>query len=310
MNIMIVGAGAMGTLLAGFCIRAGHDVRLLVAGAGDAALLRDRGITVASDDGDWHSHNFTASHDARALGPCELTVICTKAYDTAAAVAAALPAVADTSAAVLTLQNGLGNVEAICAAVPQQRVLAGTTSHGATLLGTGHVRHAGKGQTRIGSVTAAGDALADEIVRVFDSAGIATERAGDLQSLLWGKVLINCGINPLCALLDVPNGMVLELPELYEVMEATVREAAAVAGSAGVALPFADPVGAVAGVCRATATNICSMLQDVRAGRRTEIEAINGAVARTAVDCGVAAPLNTTLTRLVSARESLRCGGQ
>lgn len=308
MNIMIVGAGAMGTLLAGYCIRAGHAVTLLVAGPDDAAFLRDNGITVESDDDSWHSHDFTVSHDARTLDPCALAVICTKAYDTAAAVAAARPNVAGTSAAVLTLQNGLGNVEAICAVVPQQRVLAGTTSHGATLLGKGHVRHAGKGQTRIGSVTAAAADRVDDIVQVFNNAGIDTERAGDLQSLLWGKVLINCGINPLCALLDVPNGMVLELPELYGVMEATVREVAAVAAGSGVAIPFDDPVGVVAGVCRATATNICSMLQDVRAGRRTEIQSINGAVARAAVGVGVAVPLNNALTRLVSARETLHAG--
>jgi 2-dehydropantoate 2-reductase len=123
----------------------------------------------------------------------------------------------------------------------------------------------------------------------------------DLDGLVWGKLVVNAGINALSALLRVLNGALAELPNARELLSEAVAEAAAVAQARGVALPYADPIAHTLSVARATAANQSSMLQDILRGSRSEIEAINGAVVREGMRLGVATPVNATLTRLVRA---------
>lgn len=228
--------------------------------------------------------------------PVDLLVVLVKAYATKEAVRWAAGAVGPATVA-LTLQNGLGNAEALAEVVGPERVLAGTTAQGATWLSPGRVRHAGRGPTYI-APWAPGGADPAPVAGLLGQAGIPTEAVPDPQPMLWGKLAVNCGINPLTALLRVPNGELLNRPGARRLMEAAAREAGAVAAAAGVALP-ADPVERVLAVAAATAANRSSMLQDVERGRRTEIDAINGAVALRGRRLGVPVPVNETLAELV-----------
>ncbi|HLN61659.1 MAG TPA: 2-dehydropantoate 2-reductase, partial [Symbiobacteriaceae bacterium] len=202
-------------------------------------------------------------------------------------------------------RTGLGNAEALAGVLGPDRVLAGTTAQGATLLGPGRVAHGGNGPTRIAPWTPGGAAAleVERVAALFNRAGLAASTAADARPLLWAKLAVNCAINPLTAILRVTNGQLLERPDARRLMEAAAREAGAVAAACGVRLRE-EPVAQAIAVAGATAANRSSMLQDVERGRRTEIDAISGAVARLGAEHGVGAPVNATLAELVRALEA------
>ena len=298
MHIVIVGAGAIGTLLAALLQPQGHRVSLLVRRARTAAEIRSRGMVVLRDTVRLQLPAPAVATDIAELAPADLVCMCVKAYDTRAAAQAVRPAV-QAGTLVLTLQNGLGNSEILQAELPGAQVLAGTTSEGATLHSPGVVRHSGPGETVIGACVPAHAMRAAEVCTLFRHAGLHCTTAADVAAIVWSKVVVNCAINPLGALLAVPNGRLLELPGARQLLAETASEAAAVARACGVALLYGDPAAKAEQVCRATAANRCSMLQDLEAGRRTEIDSINGAVARRASDLGLAAGCNAMLAGLV-----------
>jgi 2-dehydropantoate 2-reductase len=197
----------------------------------------------------------------------------------------------------LTLQNGLGNLELLEAELGRTRVALGVTTLGATLLGPGRVRVGGTGATYV-----APHPRLEPLVDLLQVAGFEVHPADDLDSLVWGKLVVNCAINPLTALLEVPNGELLERPGSRQVMHEAARETAGVAEAIGVRLPYPDPIEQVEAVARRTAGNLSSMLQDVRRGAPTEIDAINGAVVGVAQGAGVPVPVNRTLWNLVRAK--------
>jgi 2-dehydropantoate 2-reductase len=292
MKVGILGAGALGSLLAyRLARRTAASVRLLARNGhpGWVAVEGDRPVPVEAGP---------------PAGPVDLLVVLVKAYDTAGALAWAKGAVGPYTVG-LTLQNGLGNAEALAGVLGPDRVLAGTTAQGATLLGPGRVAHGGNGPTRIAPWTPGGAAAleVERVAALFNRAGLAASTAADARPLLWAKLAVNCAINPLTAILRVTNGQLLERPDARRLMEAAAREAGAVAAACGVRLRE-EPVAQAIAVAGATAANRSSMLQDVERGRRTEIDAISGAVARLGAEHGVGAPVNATLAELVRALEA------
>jgi 2-dehydropantoate 2-reductase len=243
--------------------------------------------------------NLRAVTDARAAGEADLAIVFVKSMHTEGAVRENR-AVFGEGTTALTLQNGLGNIEALAAVVGSERLLAGTTSCGATMLGPGRIRHAGKGKTVIGEPFGGVSAeRVERVAAVFARAGMETEVSDNVIGLIWDKLLVNVGINALTAIARIENGRILEYPELSELLAAAVREAAVVAAAKGIRLGFSDPAAHAREVCAATAKNRSSMLQDVSNGRLTEIDRINGSVVREAAALGLVAPVNETLTGLV-----------
>lgn len=305
MRIAVVGAGAMGSLFGGMLASGGHEVWLIDVWREHVEALNKHGIAISGPTGD-RTIPVKATTDPAEVGPVDLVLIFVKSYDTRRAMLNARPLI-DAETMVLTLQNGLGNVEEISAAIGQEKVLAGTTAHGATMLGPGRVRHAGVGETVIGAAGEGESFQLKSIVTVFQSAGIQTHATDDVHSLLWGKLLINTGINALTALTHLKNGQLLEHPEIRALMRDAVLEGAEVARVKGIKLLYPDPVEKVETVARATAENKSSMLQDVERGRRTEINAINGVIYLEGEHLGVPVPVNRVLTLLIL---GLKEGGQ
>ena len=182
-------------------------------------------------------------------------------------------------------------------------MVAGTTAHGATLLGPGNIRHAGAGHTTIGFWAGGPLRRAEELARAFTTAGIETEAVADIKPVVWEKLLVNVGINAITALTNIKNGQLLDREATRELARAAVEEAGQVARAKGVSLR-PDMVGYVFQVAEATGSNRSSMGQDVDSGRLTEIKAINGAVVRMGAEEGVATPVNFTLAALVETLES------
>ncbi len=289
------GAGAMGSFFGGL-LSQHHDV-VLVGRPEHMRAIRTHGLRISGKTVRL-VHPKTATRVPAGTRP-DLILISTKAYDTTAAVAS-LRRFADTST-FLTLQNGLDNADVI--ARTASRVIAGTTAHGVTLLGPGEVRHAGIGDTMIGPWRGVRRGDVVRVRDVFEEAGIRTRIADDVRTELWSKLIVNTSINPLAALAGVPNGRLVQDKGLQALLEAVCREATAVARSDGVDLDAAEMVRRTRLVARRTAGNRSSMLQDLDRHRRTEIDAITGALLTVAERRGEPAPLGRALHALVKARE-------
>ena len=300
MKIAIIGPGALGGLLGALLFEAGEDVWLVDYRPDRVARWRRQGLRLCPPEGEARRIAVPIGLP-QEVGPAELTIIAVKAPQTRGA-ALNLPGLMAAGGLALTLQNGLGNVEILAGVVGPERLLAGVALLGVTRAAEGEIILAGRGAILIGApggsqVTPAETARVAEVLR---RAGLDCREVADLEAVLWEKLLINVGINPLTALLRVPNGALPELPEAWALAVAAANEALAVARAAGVPL-MVDPEERLRQVCLATAANRSSMLQDVLAGRPTEIEALNGQVAARGRALGVPTPVNDLLTDLLRA---------
>lgn len=298
MRVAIIGAGAMGGVL-GFYLAARAEVVFVDPWPAHVAAINAGGIS-CERDGVAQARPARATGDPVAAAPADLAIVLVKARQTPWAAEAARAALRSEGVA-FTLQNGVGNREVLAAALGEARAGQGVTSMGATLLGPGRVRHAGAGPTLIGAQP--DPQAAARLASLFGECGLEAAVSADLDAVIWGKLLVNVGINALTALLRVPNGALARVPEARTLLVAAVEEAAAVARARGVALP-ADPVAHVLAVAEATAANRSSMLQDVLRGAPSEIGAINGAVVREGRRLGVPTPVNGLLAGLVEALDA------
>lgn len=304
MKIVIVGAGAMGCLFAALLRRAGFHVQLLEKNDVARAAILHNGIRLENSTGTHRLDGIAVAGDAEALGHADYIIFFVKAFDTEQAAVSVGPC-AGPETVIVTLQNGIGNAEILAEKFPAHCVLAGTTAHGSTLLEPGYVRHAGCGGTAVGALRAQERSRAVELCTIFEKAGIESSVFDEVSRVLWNKLIVNCGINPLAAVLDINNGRILELEPVRSIMHAAVREAVSVAAALGIQMSPDEQVERVEQVCLSTQTNICSMLQDLRAGRKTEIDYMNGAVVREARARNLFVPTNSMLCDLVHAKEQL-----
>jgi len=297
MNFLVVGPGAMGCLFASRLKKVGHHVTIADYNPERADFINRHGICLEETTGEERVHVQAVT--GRIEEEPDVALFCVKANQTREA-AEEIASWIHLQTSVLTLQNGLGNLELLEEVFGKGRVLGGVTAEGATLLGPGHARHAGRGQTVIGPAGSADGPVA-KIVKAFAGAGFDTRTADDVENLIWGKLIVNVGINALTAITRVKNGRLPAIKGAKTVMKMAVQEAMSVAAARGIRLPYPDPFKRVLEVCRATAENTASMLQDVLAKRVTEIQAINGAIVREGLKFGIPTPVNLTLTSLVEA---------
>ena len=294
-NILIVGTGALASLFAARLSRAGYSITMLGSWKAGLEALQSHGVRLLDPDGNEHQFHVRATADPRECRGVRHALVLVKAWPTEQAAGQLRECLADDGLAV-TLQNGLGNREALARSLDSSRVALGVTTTGATLLGPGLVREGGEG-----SISMERHQALDPIEGALRAAEFHVNVVEDAQSLIWGKLVINAAINPLTAILRVPNGRLLELPSAREMMASLAMEAARVAEADLVPLPFPDPVAAAEDVARRTADNHSSMLQDVLRGAPTEIDAICGAVVKIGQKHGVETPTNWACWKLMKA---------
>ena len=293
MSLLVVGTGALACLFAARLASIGLPVTMLGSWPEGMAALRQHGVRLLDLNGSTHSYDVEVLDAGSCRGSFSKALVLVKSWQTAH-VARQLEGCLDRSGIVLTLQNGFGNVETLQAVLGSARVALGVTTTGAKVLEPGYVQHTGEGKVSLGSnknIAGFGELL--------QKSGFQVEMIADPQSLLWGKLVINAAINPLTALLRVPNGELLARPSARELMQEAATEAALVAAAKGIKLPYDDPEDAVEAVAKNTASNMSSMLQDVLRGTPTEIDAINGAIIHESEKVGLLAPVNRILWRLV-----------
>lgn len=299
MRFLIIGPGAMGCLFASRLKLAGFDVTLLDHNKERADRINHQGIMVEGVSGEYAAHvPVIVNGDLKEF---DFALLCVKANRTRAA-AEPLKKLLSSEAIVVTLQNGIGNFEILEEIFGKGRVLGGVTAEGATMLGWGKIRHAGVGATVIGPKLQT-EGPPEKLAAALNKAGFKAETAENVVGLLWGKLVINAGINALTAITRLKNGRLPEINGTNLIMEELVKEAVAVSKAKNIQLPFEDPLGRVIQVCRNTAGNIASMLQDVLNKRETEIDFINGAIVREGDTLGIPTPANCTVTNLVKAMQ-------
>jgi 2-dehydropantoate 2-reductase len=299
-HIAIWGVGAMGSLFSGY-LSAVAPVTMVGNWQAQIDAVRREGLTIHHGNGSASRFFPAMARHATDLPTIDLAFVLVKSHQTSH-IAAHLARVLSPSGVVITLQNGVGNLDALSRAVGAERATQGVTAQGATMLGPGEVRHAGAGPTHIALLPARA-ALIEDSVALLNQAGIETTTTDSADSLIWGKLAVNAGLNPLTALLEVPNGELLETPQRTRFMIAAAREVEAVAVALGIALPYRDVAAHVMNVARVTGPNISSMLQDVKRHVPTEIDAICGAVVQRGAHLKIPTPVNAALVHLMQAKE-------
>ncbi len=305
LRFVVAGAGALGSAFGGMLRLAGHDVSLLGRNAEHMRAVAEGGLRVT---GLWGEHTATglrvlASPDEIAAADCVL--VTTKSFDTAGIVDEVAPHAG--GAQFVTLQNGIGNVEAVSARVGSERTIGGMVIIGFEITSPGEVRVTVIGGDvlvgRPGSAEGcAPDNDVSRLAKVLTAAGVPTRTTDNIEGAVWGKVLYNCALNALGAVLRVPYGELAAEPS-WAIINDVVREAFAVARARGVRLPWGTPEEYLDVLASrqlpATAAHRSSMLQDLERGRRTEVDHLNGAVARLGAERGIATPVNASLAALV-----------
>lgn len=300
MKIAMIGPGAMGSLFGGLLTLANEELWLVGYREEQVEKICREGL-VFEERGEVQTIPMKATPDVRSVGKVDLVIFFVKTYDTERAVSDSL-VLEKEETLFLTLQNGLGNEEALCKKIDPQKVILGITGHGSTLLRPGHIRHAGWGKTYIGERNHQITDRVNRIAQMFTKAGIETEVSSNIHDLIWEKLFMNVGINALTALTGFKNGQLLDYPETVRLMEALVAEAMEVAQRKGIRIE-GNPIEKVKRVAEATRENRSSMGQDFDRRRRTEIDAINGAIVREAENLGISVPYNRMVTDLIKVIE-------
>ena len=301
-RVAVVGAGAVGCFYGGMLARAGVPVTL-VGRPAHVDAMRRHGLRLSSASFDEHIA-VDASTDVAAVAGATLVLVCVKSTDTDATAVELAPHLAP-DARVLGLQNGVDNAPRLQAGTGR-RVAPVVVYVACEMAGPGHVRHLGRGELVIPSDMGAAPGLsAADIVALFARAGVPVELSDNVVGALWGKLLLNCGYNAISAITDTPYGRMVTLPGIARTVHDAVAECLAVAAALGVVIP-GDVWAAVERIATSMPGQVSSTCQDLRRGKPTEIDHLNGFIVREGERLGVPVPLNRALHALVKALESRR----
>jgi 2-dehydropantoate 2-reductase len=303
MKIAIVGTGAMGSVYAGLLASAGNEVWAVDRWREHVDAIRERGLRLEGASGD-RVVRIQATTDAADAGEADLVVIATKAMDVEAAATAAR-ALVGPETVVLPIQNGLGGPDMAASVLGVEQVAIGVVGgFGASIVEPGHAHHHGFELVRLGERNGPVTPRIEAIAEVWREAGFTVQTYDDVDRLVWEKLICNVSFSGPCTVLRRTIGEVIAEPDAWSVASQCGREAYEVGRARGVALGFDDPVAYVREFGLRIPGARPSMLLDLTAGRRSEIDFINGAIPRAARGLGVATPVNEAMTALVKALES------
>lgn len=291
-----MGSGAMACYFAAQLSASGHPVTLLSEWKEGVSIIQKNGVRLIDERGKLHAYPVQAFTEPARCKKHALALVLVKSWQTAEA-AEMLVHCLEPQGVALTLQNGLGNLEVLAKILGTERAVCGSTTIGATLLEPGLAKAGGAGKIDLPDQD-----NSRRFVDIFNSIQIPVNIQANFRSIVWGKLIVNASINPLTALLDVPNGALLENQSAHQAACLLALESSQVAAAGKIELPYPDPIEYVDTVIRKTATNSSSMRQDMRRGAPTEINAITGSLISYGNKWGVNTPHNQMVFHLVKAR--------
>jgi 2-dehydropantoate 2-reductase len=303
MRIAIVGSGALGSVVGGMLQEAGEEVFLIDVWEEHIEAMNRYGLQLNTDGGEKRNIKVVASNWDYQLGKMDLVICLVKAPDTIVAMESAKKLLKDDTI-VLTLQNGYGNIEKISEVIEKERIIAGVTTRSATVLEPGKVKHSGRGMTYIGEIDGETTPRLRLVEKLLNKAGFAVTIVENMEKLLWSKLMINVAVNPLTALTGLYNCELVEYEETRQLAQMVIDEAFSLAKARGTEVMFENPYETFLEVAKGTGRNYSSMLQDLRRGRKTEIDVISGAIVKEGERLGIPTPINKALMLLVKAVEN------
>jgi 2-dehydropantoate 2-reductase len=302
-KIAVVGVGAMGSVYAGLLGAAGNDLWALDTDLAQVEAIRAHGLHVEGASGD-RVVRISATSDPHEVGETDLVVIATKAMHAQAAARSVEPLLGD-GTTVLTIQNGLGAADVVADVVGPERLMIGVAGgFGASIVEPGHVHHHGMELLRLGEREGPVNERTEQVAEAWRQAGFKVKTFDDIDKLIWEKFICNVCFSGVCGVLELTVGEVLGNPHAWPIASRCAQEALDVARASGISLDIDDCERYVHDFGRAIPGARPSLLLDLLAGRRSEIEWINGAVVREGRAAGVAAPTNELITSLVLAKEA------
>ena len=302
MQYCVVGAGAMGGLYGLSLARAGASVGFFDINQAHIDAITTNGYRLSGVSGDFTQQVTAASDPAAFAGTADIVLFHPHTLGTADAARAAATVLKPSGWAV-TLQNGIGNVEALTDALGRDRVVGGISYHSASLAGPGHAVHTNGGATYLGELGGGGSPRVEALAEAMGKAGLKPEIAPDIMSVVWTKFIHNCGINAICAVTGLRSGDVARNEAADALQSRILAEAMAVVDARGIRLTRDDQIDYVR-LHTFLRFNKPSMQQHMEAARPTEIDALNGALVREAQALGVPVPFNEALVMMVKAREA------
>lgn len=302
MKIVVVGSGSIGSLYGAYLSTLESNEVILVGRNPHVAAIRAKGLLIQGILGE-RKFQLNAVEDASEIKGADLILLTTKTYDTIPAIKTAKHLI-DKGAYVMLIQNGLGTEERVAEELETTRVLRATTCMGALRVAPGVVEATGCGLTEIGSRFPENYAYVLEMTEMLRKCGFDVRASDNIEGVVWTKTLVNCGINPVGALTGFKNGEVYKNPQLRKLVIRLVEEAVEIVDALGIELTTEDPVRYALGTAKATGDNINSMLQDIMAGKRTEIDSITGEIIRLGKELGIDTPSNDSVYALIKAIES------
>jgi len=306
MKIAIAGSGAMGSRFGSMLHEAGNEVLLVDKWEEHIQTINNHGLTVISEEGK-KTISIKALRPEETTEAVQLLIVFTKAMDTDAMLASCENLIGK-GTLVLTLQNGLGNIETLEKYVPRDRVIAGVTTFGTELLGPGKIQALGSGSVQITQVDGKETKEIQQIAKIMNEAGMNAEVSADALISIWNKVAFNCVLNTLCTLMHDTVRAVGSYSQINKVIEDIVGEIILVAEKEGVRLDKEEITNMITEVFdpRMSGNHLPSMVQDMENGRKTEIDYLNGAIVRKGEQYGIPVPVNRMITHLIKMMEEIR----
>ena len=303
MKIAVVGAGAMGSLFAGYL--SGHDIDVWVYDVWQEHInaIKENGLRMTRND---NSRNVVlrATIDPTEPGQMDLVIIFVKYLHTRKAIQNSLPMIGSHTL-VLTLQNGIGNVEILQEKIPEARILFGLTTLTSELLGPGHIEESfqGQGDTFFWPLKGMVDPQIDHVCTLFNKAGIHTEISPDVQLRIWKKLIVNACYNTLSAILHLKVGDIIDQPEVWPLLKGVAAEIVKVAQKKEIQMDKKEAIHFLEQVGEEARLHVPSMLVDANRKQKTEIESLNGAIVREAERFGIEVPYNRAVCAIVRTLE-------
>jgi len=303
-KIAIVGSGAMGSLTGGLLQEAGEDVYLCDVLQDHVERIKQKGLAVEGIGGE-RTIQVKATRDIEDIGVVDLIIVFVKSYDTQEAAASAAR-IAGGNTSVLTLQNGIGNVEILEKLFGSEKVLAGTTDAAAAVVAPGRVKHTASGNVYIGRLSGEVTPRVKEIVALFKKAGFNAHPTDNAIGMIWTKLILNLAINAPGTILRANCGRLVDNDYTKELMKQIVDEALQIVKRKKIELIYPDMVQAAYDLAQKNAVSQNSMLQDFLKGKKTEIDFMNGAIVRQGEQIGIDTPVNRAMTCMVKALETTK----
>jgi len=297
-KIGIVGAGAMGSVFAYFFKKASFDVSIYEKNK-SVVQSYSNGITIVSPDGNKEKIKFNIASNIEILKESEFIFLFVKAYATEDLLRELLKLNLK-KVIIVTLQNGIGNFEKILKFFKEDNIIAGTTSIGAAKVQTDVVKIAGVGDITIGSSS---KETLNFFRKILNQSGLSFNVSNDIKYVIWEKAIVNAAINPLGGILNIENGKIAENSHSSEIQKKVIQEAINVAKSIGMDFSYEEMVARVFNICKITAENRCSMLQDISNNRKTEIDEITGEIINFAKEKNIDCTTNKILYNLIKTLE-------